>query len=122
MAKASSKVSLNPAHREVVQNALVDLVRRSIRSGVAYASLGTELMAQGHAILTGKDVATARIDVLAMMGRGSSKPAGATRKRPAKAGAKKGAPKRGAPKKGAPKKGAAKKRSASKRGGRRKGR
>jgi hypothetical protein len=112
MAKASSKVSLNPAHREVVQNALVDLVRRSIRTGVAYASLGTELMAQGYAILTGKDVATARIDVLAMMGRGSSKPAGAARKRPAKARAKKAAAK----------KGAAKKRSASKRGGRRKGR
>jgi hypothetical protein len=111
MAKASSKVSLNPAHREVVQNALVDLVRRSIRSGVAYASLGTELMAQGYAILTGKDVAAARGDVLSMMGRGSGKAASATRKRPAKAGAKK-----------QPSKKAARKRPASKRRGKRKGR
>jgi hypothetical protein len=110
MAKASSKVTLNPAHREVVQNALVDLVRRSIRSGVAYASLGTELMAQGYAILTGKDVAAARIDVLAMMGRGPTKAASAGRKRPAKTGAKTQAPK----------KRAAKKRPASKRGGKRK--
>jgi hypothetical protein len=114
MAKASSKVTLNPAHREVVQNALVDLVRRSIRSGVAYASLGTELMAQGYAILTGKDVAAARIDVLAMMGRGSTKAA-----RPApkpKRAAKGGVKKRG------PKRSAAKKRTAKKRAGKRKGR
>jgi hypothetical protein len=102
MAKASSKLTLNPAHREVVQNALVDLVRRSIRSGVAYASLGTELMAQGHAILTGKDVAAARADVIAMMGRGSKKAAGlgttkrksAAKRSGKKAGAKKSAPKR----------------------------
>jgi hypothetical protein len=114
MAKASSKVTLNPAHREVVQNALVDLVRRSIRSGVAYASLGTELMAQGYAILTGKDVAAARIDVLAMMGRGPTKAASAAPKR-------KGAGKGGAKQRGA-RKSAAKKRTASKRAGKRKGR
>jgi hypothetical protein len=100
MAKASSKLTLNPAHREVVQNALVDLVRRSIRSGVAYASLGTELMAQGHAILTGKDVAAARVDVLAMMGRGSNQVAtsGAKRKSAAKSGRKKGGARKSAPK------------------------
>jgi hypothetical protein len=114
MAKASSKMIVNPAHREVVQNALVDLVRRSIRSGVAYASLGTELMAQGHAILTGKDVAAARVDVLAMMGRGSKKVASGAPK--GKGKAKAGAKARGA------KKSAAKKRTASKRAGKRKGR
>jgi hypothetical protein len=114
MAKASSKMIVNPAHREVVQNALVDLVRRSIRSGVAYASLGTELMAQGYAILTGKDVAAARTDVVAMMGGGSGKASGGARKR-------KGAAKRGAKKRVA-KTGAAKKRAASKRGRKRKAR
>jgi hypothetical protein len=114
MAKASSKLTLNPAHREVVQNALVDLVRRSIRSGVAYASLGTELMAQGHAILTGKDVATARVDVLAMMGGGPKKVSSGAPK--GKGKAKAGAKARGA------KKNAAKKRTASKRPGKRKGR
>jgi hypothetical protein len=100
MAKASSKLTLNPAHREVVQNALVDLVRRSIRSGVAYASLGTELMAQGHAILTGKDVAAARADVLAMMGRGSkmAPSSAAKRKSAAKRGGKKGGARKSAPK------------------------
>jgi hypothetical protein len=108
MAKASK--ALNPAHREVVQNSLVDLVRRSIMSGVAYSSLGTELMAQGYAILTGKDVAAARIDVVAMMGRG----AGAAPKR--KVAAKRGAKAAGV------KKSAAKKRTASERGGKRKGR
>src|SRR5262245_46802126 len=110
MAKASSKLTLKPAHREVVQNALVDLVRRSIRSGVAYASLGTELMAQGHAILTGKDVAAARVDGLAMIDHGSNRPAssGAKRKTAAKSGGRKG----GASKKSAPKRRAARKRSA----------
>ena len=110
MAKASSKLTLNPAHREVVQNALVDLVRRSIRSGVAYASLGTELMAQGHAILTGKDVAAARVDVLAMIGSGSNRLAssGAKRKTAAKSGGRKG----GASKKSTPKRRTARKRSA----------
>jgi hypothetical protein len=111
MAKASK--ALNPAHREVVQNSLVDLVRRSIMSGVAYSSLGTELMAQGYAILTGKDVAAARIDVVAMMDRGS-KAVGAAPKR--KVAAKRGAKAVGV------KKSAAKNRTASKRGGKRKGR
>jgi hypothetical protein len=116
MAKASSKMIVNPTHREVVQNALVDLVRRSIRSGVAYASLGTELMAQGYAILTGKDVAAARVDVVAMMGGGSAKgkASGGARKR-------KGAAKRGVKKRVA-KAGGAKKRTASKRGRKRKAR
>jgi hypothetical protein len=94
MAKAST--TLNPAHREVVQNALVDLVRRAIRHGVAYGNLGTELMAQGYAILTGKDVAAARGDVLAMMGRGGvKKPKASASKRTGKKTAAKGGAKKG---------------------------
>ena len=112
MAKAST--TLNPAHREVVQNALVDLVRRAIRHGVAYGSLGTELMAQGHAILTGKDVAAARVDVLAMIGRGG-KPKS---KAPASKRIGKRAATKGGAKKAAARKGGAKRRTAKRKASR----
>jgi hypothetical protein len=70
MAKASNKVSLNASHRELVQNVLVDLVRATIQQGVSQRQLGVELMAQGYAILTGVDLAEARVAVAGMTGRG----------------------------------------------------
>jgi hypothetical protein len=67
MAKASNKLSLKGARRELVQNVLVDLVRTTIQHGVSQGQLGVELMAQGYAILTAKDLAEARVAVAGMI-------------------------------------------------------
>jgi hypothetical protein len=70
MPKASNRFSLPAAHRNLMQNVLVDLVRAAIQQGVSQAKLGAELMAQGYAMLTAKDMSEARSAVFGMIERG----------------------------------------------------
>jgi len=88
MAKTLKKLSLDPAHQALVQNVLVDLMRAAIQHGVLQEQLGAELMAQGYAMLTAKDMAEARSAVIGIIGR-TRKRAGAVSTSSKRAAAKK---------------------------------
>lgn len=89
--KASKKSTLDALQDTLAHNVVVDFARSAINRGVSAAQLGSELMAQGYAMVSSIDLADARKEVTRMI-RGKKKPAKrktATRKTGAKAGVKK---------------------------------
>jgi hypothetical protein len=77
----ATRFSAAATHLKLMQDILVNLVRAAIQQGVSQSQIGAELMAQGYAMLTAKDMAEARHDVVAIIKGGGEQGGKAIAKR-----------------------------------------